>query len=149
MKIILKADVKGLGAKGEVHEVSDGYARNFLLPRGLAIEATEGNLQDLAHKKANEEKRKQQIKKEAEELGKKLASLTVEIESRAGEGERLFGSVTNKEIAEVLKKKYQIDVDKRKIELKEPIKSLGTYKLPVKLHPEVTAELKVVVKAAK
>ena len=148
MKIILKADVKGTGKKGQVCEVADGYARNFLLPRGLAIEATSGNVQDLANKKAQEEKRKAKEKQMAQDLAAKLQALTVEVVTKTGEGGRLFGSVTNKEIAETLKKHYSLEIDKRKIELKEPIKNLGTYTVHAKLHPEVGADFQVRVTGA-
>lgn len=148
MKVILKKDVKSLGKKGQVCEVSDGYARNFLFPRELAVEATTGNLNDLASKKANEQRKKEKEKQEAQELAAKLNSITLEVITKTGEGGRLFGSVTNKEIAEALKAKYKIDIDKRKIELKEPIKALGTFNVQVKLHPEVSAQFQVQVKAS-
>lgn len=148
MKVILKKDVKSLGKKGQVCEVSDGYARNFLFPRELAVEATTGNLNDLASKKANEQRKKEKEKQEAQELAAKLNSITLEMLTKTGEGGRLFGSVTNKEIAEALKAKYKIDIDKRKIELKEPIKALGTFNVQAKLHPEVSAQFQVQVKAS-
>lgn len=148
MKVILKVDVKSLGKKGQVCEVSDGYARNFLFPKGLAVEATSGNLNDLASKKANEEKKKEKEKQEAQALAAKLNSLTVEIFTKSGEGGKLFGSVTNKEIAEALKSKHGIEVDRRKLELKEAIKALGTFNVQAKLHPEVTAQFQVHVKAS-
>ncbi|ACL22925.1 LSU ribosomal protein L9P [Desulfitobacterium sp. LBE] len=148
MKVILKADVKALGKKGQVYEVSDGYARNFLFPKGLAVEATSGNLNDLASKKANEEKKKEQEKQEAQTLAAKLSSLSIEIHTKSGEGGRLFGSVTNKEIAEALKASHGINLDRRKLELKEPIKALGTFNVQAKLHPEVTAQFQVHVKAS-
>lgn len=148
MKIILKADVKGTGKKGQICEVADGYARNFLLPKGLAVEATSGNVQDLANKKALEEKRKEREKQAAQELAVKLEALTVEVRTKTGEGGRLFGSVTNKEIAEILKKNYSLEIDKRKIELKEPIKNLGTFTVHAKLHPDVSADFQVKVTQA-
>ena len=148
MKVILKADVKTLGKKGQVVEVSDGYARNFLYPRGLAVEATSGNLNDLASKKANEDRKKAKEKQDAQALAEKLSSITVEVFTKTGEGGRLFGSVTNKEIAEALKVKYGIELDKRKLELKEPIKALGTFTVIAKLHPEVSAQLQIQVKAS-
>lgn len=147
MKVILKADVKGHGKKGEICEVSDGYARNFLLPRGLAIEATAGNVSDLASKKAVEKRKKEEEKQEAQNIANKLNSLTVELSTKTGEGGRLFGSITNKEVAEALKQEYGVELDRRKIEIKEPIKALGTYTLQAKLHPEVVAQFKVSVKA--
>lgn len=148
MKVILKADVKALGKKGHVVDVSDGYARNFLFPKGLAIEATAGNLNDLASKKANEERKKEKEKQDAQALAAKLSSISVEVLVKTGEGGRLFGSITNKEIAEALKKAYGIELDKRKLELKEPIKALGTFTVHAKLHPEVSAQLQVHVKAS-
>lgn len=147
MKVILKADVKALGKKGQVCEVSDGYARNFLFPKNLAVEATTGNLSDLASKKANEEKKKEKEKQEAQALAKKLNSIMIEVVTKSGEGGRLFGSVTNKEIAEALKAKYGVELDRRKLEIKEPIKALGTFNVSAKLHPEVTAQFQVHVKA--
>lgn len=148
MKIILKADVKALGKKGQVFEVSDGYARNFLFPKGLAIEATSGNLNDIASKKVNEERKKEKEKQEAQALAAKLSAITIEVSTKTGEGGRLFGSVTNKEIAEALKAKHGVDLDKRKLEMKDPIKTLGTFTIQAKLHPEVTAQLQVQVKAS-
>lgn len=148
MKVILKSDVKGTGNKGQICEVADGYARNFLFPKGLALAATEGNIQELANKKAFEEKRKDKEKQVALDLAAKLQPLIVEVGAKTGEGGRLFGSVTNKEIADTLKKKYSLDVDKRKLELKEPIKTLGTYSVHAKLHPDVSAEFRVQVTGA-
>lgn len=147
MRVILNQDIKSLGKKGKVCEVSDGYARNYLLPKGLAVEATTGNIQDLSHKQKQEEKRKQKEKEDAEILKNRIESLKIVLKVKAGEKGRLFGSVTNKEVAEVLLKDYDIKIDKRKIEVKEPIKAEGVYALPVKLHPEVTAALKVHVQA--
>lgn len=147
MKVILQADVKGTGKKGQVYEVADGYARNFLFPKKLAVEATTGNMQDISHKKAVEDRRKIKEKEDATVLGNKLNALQIEVKTKTGEGGRLFGSVTSKEIAEVLKKQHGFEVDKRKLELKEPIKALGSYEVPVKIHPDVTAKLKVHVSA--
>ncbi|GIP42515.1 50S ribosomal protein L9 [Paenibacillus sp. J45TS6] len=142
MKVIFIKDVKGQGKKGQVKEVSEGYASNFLLPRGLARPATEGNVKVLENQNAAEEKRKQQEKEEAVALGKKLETLTVELKAKAGEGGKLFGAITSKQIAEALGKQgYKID--KRKIELDEPIRTLGVTKMSVKLHPDVKATLKV------
>ncbi|WP_454193252.1 50S ribosomal protein L9 [Paenibacillus sp. Marseille-Q7038] len=142
MKVIFIKDVKGQGKKGQVKEVSEGYASNFLLPRGLARPATEGNVKVLENQNAAEEKRKQQEKEEAVALGKKLESLTVELKAKAGEGGKLFGAITSKQIAEALGKQGH-KIDKRKIELDEPIRSLGVTKMSVKLHPDVKATLKV------
>lgn len=148
MKVILKVDVKALGKKGQIFEVSDGYARNFLFPRGLALEATSGNLNDLASKKANEERKKEKEKQDAQALATNLNGIIVEISTKTGEGGRLFGSITSKEIAEALKAKHGIELDKRKLEIKDPIKALGTFTVQVKIHPEVTAQLQVHVKAS-
>ncbi|MDP4126818.1 MAG: 50S ribosomal protein L9 [Bacillota bacterium] len=147
MKVILQADVKGTGKKGQVYEVADGYARNFLFPKKLAIEATTGNIQDISHKKAVEDRRKVKEKEDALELAGKLNVLKIEVKTKTGEGGRLFGSVTSKEIAEALKKMHGIEVDKRKLDLKEPIKALGSYEVHVKVHPEVSAKLQVHVSA--
>ncbi|AFV03985.1 MULTISPECIES: 50S ribosomal protein L9 [unclassified Dehalobacter] len=147
MKVILKEDVKALGKKGKVCEVSDGYARNFLIPRGLAVEATQGNVQDLVHKQKQEELRKQKEKQAALDLSQKIENMDIIVKVKVGEKGRLFGSVTNKEIAEVLEKEYQLKLDKRKIEVKEPIKGLGEYQVTVKLHFEVTANLKIKIEA--
>src|SRR5680860_248317 len=143
MKVILEADVKGTGKKGQVFEVADGYARNFLFPKKLAIEATTGNIQDINHKKAAEDRRKGKEKETAVELADKLNALLIEIKTKTGEGGRLFGSVTSKEIVAALKKQHGVEVDKRKLELKEPIKALGDYEVPVKVYPDVIAILKV------
>lgn len=147
MKVILTMDVKSLGKKGKVCEVSDGYARNFLFPKKWAMEATPGNLNDIASKKANEDKKKAKEKEEAQLLAAELSSITVEVRTKIGEGGRLFGSVTNKEIAEALKSMHGIEIDKRKLEVKEPIKALGNYTIQTKLYPEVSAQLQVQVKA--
>lgn len=143
MKVILQADVKGTGKKGQVLEVADGYARNFLFPKKLAIEATTGNIQDVSHKKAVEQRRKEKEKEEAIKLGDKLNALLIEVKTKTGEGGRLFGSVTSKEIAEALKKQHGVEVDKRKLEIKEPIKTLGNFEVHVKVHPEVVAKLQI------
>lgn len=143
MKVILHADVKGTGKKGQVLEVADGYARNFLFPKKLAVAATTGNIQDISHKKALEERRKEKEKQDAVELANKLNDLLIEVKTKTGEGGRLFGSVTSKEIADALKKQHGVEVDKRKLELKEPIKALGNYEVHVKIHSDVIATLKV------
>ena len=145
MRIILTQDVKALGKKGEIVNVNDGYARNFILPKKLGLEATGKNLNDLKLQKANEEKVAQQIWDDAKELGKKLEAGKVELAIKIGEGGRAFGSVSSKEIAVAVKEQMGYDVDKKKIQLKDAIKALGTHMVPVKLHPKVTAELKVIV----
>lgn len=142
MKVIFLQDVKGQGKKGEVKEVSEGYARNYLFPRGLATEASKGNLKTLEAQKQAAERRKQQEKEEAEALARKLEAMTVVIRAKAGEGGRLFGAITSKQVAEALAKQG-IDIDKRKIELEEPIRALGVTKVPVKLHPQVRTTLGV------
>ncbi|SDG79186.1 50S ribosomal protein L9 [Desulfosporosinus hippei] len=143
MKVILQADVKGTGKKGQILEVADGYARNFLFPKKLAVEATTGNINDISHKKAVEERRKLKEKEDAVLLGNKLSTFKVEVKTKTGEGGRLFGSVTSKEIADALKKQHGVEIDKRKLDLKEPIKALGSYEVNVKVHPEVIAKLQV------
>ena len=145
MKIILLQDVKALGKKGEIVNVNDGYARNFILPKKLGLEATGKNLNDLKLQKANEEKVAQQILDDAKELAKKLEAGKVDLAIKIGEGGRAFGSVSSKEIAVAVNEQMGYDIDKKKIQLKDAIKTLGTHTVPVKLHPKVTAELKVVV----
>ena len=145
MKVILLEDVKSLGKKGELVEVNEGYARNFILKKKLGIEATAKNLNDLKLKKANEEKVAQQIWDEAKEFGQKLEAGKVELKIKVGEGGRAFGSVSSKEIAVAVKEQLNYDIDKKKIQLKDAIKTLGTHMVPVKLHPKVTAQLKVIV----
>lgn len=142
MKVIFIKDMKGQGKKGEVKEVSEGYARNFLFPKGVARPATEGNLKTLEQQQASEEKRKAQEKEDAQALGKKLEEMTVVLKAKAGEGGRLFGAITSKQIAEALAAQ-NIKIDKRKIELSDPIRTLGVTQIPVKLHPDVKATLKV------
>ncbi|MDO7906188.1 50S ribosomal protein L9 [Paenibacillus sp. JX-17] len=142
MKVIFLKDVKGQGKKGQVKEVSEGYANNFLLPRGMARLATDGNVKILENQNAAEEKRKQQEKEEAQALGKKLEEMTVQLKAKAGEGGRLFGAITSKQIAEALAA-AGVKIDKRKIELDEPIRTLGVTQVTVKLHPEVKSTLKV------
>lgn len=143
MKVILQADVKSLGKKGQVIEVADGYGRNYLLPKGLAVEASGGNVKILEQQKAADARRKAQELAAAKELADKLKQTEVVIRTRMGDSGRLFGSVTSKEIADALLKNHGLSLDKRKIELKESIKSLGVYNLSVKVHPEVHAILKV------
>jgi large subunit ribosomal protein L9 len=143
MKVILQQDVKGQGRKGDIVNVSDGYARNFLLPRGQAIEANKKNLARLKEQKAVEQKRKQQEQEEFSELAKRLSGKAVTINAKAGDQDKLFGSVTSKEIAEQLKGQFNIDIDKKKINLPEPIKHLGTFTVEVKLYPGISAQLQV------
>ncbi|MBY0202800.1 LSU ribosomal protein L9P [Paenibacillus polysaccharolyticus] len=142
MKVIFIKDMKGQGKKGQVKEVSEGYAQNFLLPRGIVRPATEGNMKTLDNQKAAEERLKQEEKAEAEALAKKLEAEVTELKAKAGEGGRLFGAITSKQIAEALSKKG-LKIDKRKIELDDPIRTLGVTQVIVKVHPEVKATLKV------
>lgn len=143
MKVILLKDVKGQGVKGDVVKVSIGYARNYLMKNNLAQEATPGNLKALKQKQKSAAKAEQQEQEDAEKLKQELGKITVEIKAKAGEGGRLFGSITNKQIADVLKKEYGHKVDRRKVELDQPIRALGHTNVPVKLHPEVTGTIKV------
>ncbi|MED4955726.1 50S ribosomal protein L9 [Paenibacillus sp. FSL R5-0527] len=142
MKVIFLQDVKGQGKKGEIKNVSEGYAQNFLIPRGLVRPATEGNVKTLEQQTAAELKRKAQEKEDAIQLGKKLEEITVELKAKAGEGGRLFGAITSKQVADALEK-AGVKLDKRKIEMPEPIRSLGVTQVSVKLHPEVKSTLKV------
>lgn len=143
MKVIFIKDVKGKGKQGEVKDVAEGYARNYLLKNNLAIEATPGNLKALDAKKRKTAQEEQEEKEEAMDLKDKLADLTVEMKAKSGDGGRLFGSITSKQIAEALKKEYGYKIDRRKIDLDEPIRSLGYTTVPVKLHPDVSGSIKV------
>jgi large subunit ribosomal protein L9 len=145
MIVILIKDVKGVGKAGEVVKVSDGYARNMLLPRGLATEATEGNVRNLEKQKAIQEANRQKELAEAKEMAAKLAQLTVRIVTKSGEGGRLFGSITSKDIADALADQHKIAIDKRKFVLENPIKHTGDYEIDIKIYTEVTAKLKVTV----
>lgn len=148
MKVILLEDVKSLGKKGEIVNVNDGYARNFILPKKLGLEANGKNLNDLKLHKANEEKVAKEVLEEAKELAKKLEAGEVALAIKIGEGGRSFGSISSKEIAAAVKEQLALEVDKKKIQLKDSIKTLGTHSVPVKLHPKVTAQLKVKVTEA-
>lgn len=149
MKVIFLKDVKGKGKKGEVKNVADGYAHNFLIKQGLAIEASSANISTLEGQKKKEDKRAAEELSEAKKLGEQLEKITVELSAKAGEGGRLFGSITTKQIAEELQKKHGIKIDKRKMELSDAIRTLGHTKVPVKLHHEVLATLTVHVKEVK
>lgn len=148
MKVILLQDVKSLGKKGEIVNVNDGYARNFILPKKLGVEANGKNLNDLKLQKNNEAKVAQEHLDAAKKLAEELKAGKVVLTMKVGEGGRTFGSVSSKEIAEAVKSQMNLDIDKKKIQLKEQIKTLGTHIVSVKLHPEVTAELNVSVKEA-
>ncbi|NLT94008.1 MAG: 50S ribosomal protein L9 [Clostridia bacterium] len=147
MKVILQEDIKGLGKKGEVVEVKEGYARNYLLPKKLAVEATQGNLKELDRQKQIKMAKAEKERQEAEKLAEKINEVTLTLKAKCGENGKLFGAVTSKDIAENLLKAYNINIDKRKIDLSENIKSTGDYAIKVKLHPQVVADLKVIVAA--
>ena len=148
MKVILTADVKSLGKKGEIVDVSDGYARNMLLPKKLGVEANSKNINDLKLQKANEDKVAKEILEQAKALAAEIAEKSVTVSIKVGEGGKTFGSVSSKEIAEAAKAQIDLEHDKKKIQLSSPIRTLGVTMVPVKLHPKVTAELKVHVKEA-
>ncbi|MBN6890067.1 large subunit ribosomal protein L9 [Cytobacillus horneckiae] len=148
MKVIFLKDVKGKGKKGEVKNVADGYAQNFLIKQGLAVEANNSNVSSLNAQKKKEEKVAAQELEDAKKLKETVEKITVEFSTKAGEGGRLFGSITSKQIAEELKKNHDIKIDKRKIELDDAIRTLGYTKVQVKLHTEVAATLNVHVKEA-
>ena len=148
MKVILTEDVKSLGKKGEIVEVSDGYARNFILPKKLGVEATSKNLNDLKLKKANEEKIAAQQLAAARELGEKLEKSSVVLSIKAGDNGKAFGSVSSKEISKAIEEQLHLEIDKKKLVLPEPLKTFGTHEVPVKLHRDVTAKLSVKVTEA-
>ncbi len=148
MKVILIEDVKSLGKKGQLVDVNDGYARNFILAKKLGLEATPKNLNDLKLKKANDEKVAKEIYEEAKAFGERLKEMEINVTIKTGEGGKIFGSVSSKEIAEAAKAQLGIELDKKKMVLPSPIKTLGTTLVPIKLHPKVTSELKVNVREA-
>ncbi len=143
MKVILKADIKGVGKKGQVINASDGYARNFLFPKNLAVEANNDNMVKLKAKQDANAYKKSQEKEEAKKTAEKLSKIQLKIPVKAGENGKVFGGVSAKEIAEQLKANYKIEVDKKKIELKETIKTLGVRTVTIKLYEGVTGTLKV------
>ncbi len=143
MKIILQQDEKKLGKKGDLVEVSEGYARNYILPKKIGVEATPANMNDLKLKKANDEKIAREQLAAAQELAAQLAEKIVEVRIKAGEGGKTFGSVSAKEISAAMKEQYGIDVDKKKLQLPEALKNLGSYEVSVKLHPQVTGKITV------
>lgn len=144
MKVILLQDVKNLGKKGEIVEVNDGYARNFIIPKKLGAEASPKNLNDLRQQKLTEEKKQAEILAEAEALADKLKDKTVKLSIRVGKEGKAFGQISAKEIADEAKKQFGIEIDKKKM-VSEPIKAAGTYKITVKLHPKVVGEFTVLV----
>lgn len=149
MKVILLDDVKSLGKKGQIVEVSDGYARNFVLPKKLGIEATGKNMNDLKLQKANEEKVAKEQLDAAKDFAAELEKKEVVLSIKTGEGGKTFGSISTKEIAEAAKIQCNMEIDRKKIQLPEPIKSLGAYEVSVKLHPKVTGKLRIKVQEAK
>ena len=148
MKVILLEDVKALGKKGQIVNVSDGYARNMILPKKLGVEATSKNLNDLKLRKANEEKVAQENLAAAKAFAEELSTKEIILTLKVGEGGRTFGSVSSKEISEAAKKQLNLDIDKKKLQLENPIRNLGVTNVPVRLHPKVTGSLKVWVKEA-
>ena len=145
MEIVLLEDVKALGKKGQIVTVNDGYARNFILPKKLGVEATSKTLNDLKLKKANDAKLAAEILAAAKELAAKLDESKVTLSIKAGEGGRAFGSVSNKEISKAITDQLGLEIDKKKIVLNDPIKSIGSFEVPIKLHKDVTARLAVTV----
>lgn len=143
MEVILTADVKGHGKKGDIVKVSDGYARNFILPKKLGLEATPKNRNDLKLQKAAEERRAKEQLEEAQALAAVIAGKSITLRVKTGDGGRVFGSVSTKEIAQALRDQLSMEIDKKKLVLAEPLKNLGTFTVPIRLHPKVTAELKV------
>lgn len=143
MKVILKADIKGVGKKDEVINASDGYARNFLFPKNLAVEANAENMSKLKAKKYSNAYKKSQEKEEAKKIAEKLSKILLKIPVKAGENGKIFGGVSAKEVSDLLKEEYKIEVDKKKIELKETIKTLGVRTLTIKLYEGVIGNLKI------
>lgn len=148
MVVILMKDVKGTGKAGDVVKVSDGYARNMLLPKGLAKEATEGNIRSLEKQKAIAAEKLEEQKAAAKDMAAKLENITLKIESKGGDSGKLFGSITSKDIAEALEKQEGMKIDKKKIEMKTPIKQAGETEVTLKLFTEISAQLKVSVTIA-
>lgn len=148
MKIILLQDDKKLGKKGDIIEASDGFARNYILPKKIGVEATSKNMNDLKLQKANEEKKAKELLEACRQLGAILEEKTVEVKIKAGEGGKAFGSVSTKEIATAMKEQHNIDIDKKKIQLPESLKNFGSYEVAIKLHPQVTAKTTVKVTEA-
>lgn len=147
MKVIVIKDTKNVGKKGDIKNVSDGYAKNFLIPNGIVMEATPANIRDLERKKAADAEKRATDKASAEVLKAKLAEIETVLQTKAGEGGKVFGSITSKDISDALMAQHGIEIDKKKIVLENPIKQLGEYTITAKLYQEVTAEFKVVVNA--
>ena len=147
MKVILQQDVKKVGSKGDIVEVSEGYGRNFLLPKKLAVEATAANLETAKQKANSAARKKQQATDEARLLAAQLEKVSVKVAVRIGEGGKLFGSVTGKDVADALAKEHGIDVDRRKISLKNEVTGAGEYEAVIKVHPEIQSTIRVLVVA--
>lgn len=148
MRVILKREVSGLGRPGEVKDVADGYAQNFLLPKGLAIEATASEMKHLARERQAEKLKKDRAHADAEELAERLAKVTLVFRLKAGEQGKTFGSVTNKDIAEALKREHRVDIDRSKIQLSDPLKTLGAHAVEIRILPDVRAKVAVAVEPA-
>ena len=148
MRVILKQEVRGLGRPGEVKDVADGYAQNFLLPKGLAIEATAAEMKHLAQERQALKLKKDRAHQDAEELAKQLGAITLVFRLKAGEQGKTFGSVTNKDISEALKREHKFDVDRTKIHLPDPLKTLGAHSVDIRLMPDVHAKVTVAVEPA-
>jgi large subunit ribosomal protein L9 len=142
MKVVLKDDVKNLGKMGQIADVADGFARNYLLPRGLAIEANTKNVKSMEHEKRIIQEKAKKIRNSALDLSQKISAMTLVIKAKAGEEGKLFGAVTTMDIAEQMKNEG-VEIDKKRISLAEPIKRIGTYSVSVKVHPEVSTQLNV------
>lgn len=143
MKVILKQDVKGLGKKEQMVEASDGYARNFLLPRGLAVEASATNVNIMKTKKEAESHKKEREIAQAKELAKKIKDITLTIKVKAGENGKLFGSITSKDVAEAMKAQQKLEIDKKKLVMPDSLKSVGTFEVEVKLYPDINSKFTV------
>ena len=148
MKVILTQDVKNLGKEGDVKDVSDGYARNYLIPRGLVMEATKANLKEKEDQASRLQKQKDREKTQAQALYDRLNGKSITITARSGGGDKLFGAVTSKEIADALNQQFKVKLDKKKVDLGEPIKHLGEYPVKIKIYPQIQAEITVRVEAA-
>lgn len=148
MRVILKREVRGLGRPGDVKDVADGYAQNFLLPRGLAIEATAGELKHLAQERDAEKTKKDRAHADAEALAARLATLRLVFRLKAGEQGKTFGSVTNKDVADALKREHRIEIDRTKIVIGEPLKTIGPHEVEIRILPDVRATVAVAVEPA-
>lgn len=143
MKVILKEDVKGLGKKEQMVEASDGYARNFLFPKGLAVEATAANINIMKTKKEAEAQKKEKEIAQAKELANKIRDITVTLKVKAGESGKLFGSITGKDVAEALKSQHKLDIDKKQLVMPDAIKAIGTFAVEAKLYPSISSKFTV------